>query len=369
MTQHPIQIAFCVDNRFCLPLGVLIQSLKEQTRRPLSLHIVAADLESQHRKSLESYNSNQVNVTFYDINDRRLSNLRIDKGFSERLSVATYYRFLLPDLLPQKVDKLLFLDADMLCMEPVESLYDLPLEGAISLVVPDAKLTESQRWDALNLAKSHYFNAGMMLMDLAKWRSLEITAKCFELIARNKEWEYNDQDVLNIVLNQHVTMIDKKWNCQSHGFLPETGFEPGIVHFTGAEKPWQVSCIHPFTAGFRATLGRSAYHHSSLQHYLDSHDKKAITRVLSLRSSNRSVIIYGCGQRGRRLFSYLRDNYPEIPITGFIDRSPPECDLGVPVYSQWPGDPEQSIFIGSEAFREEIIASLLQQGALKCQII
>ena len=102
----------------------------------------------------------------------------------------------------------------------------------------------------LNLDK--YFNAGVMLVNLDKWRRDGIQQKLFEYVEKNSDkilW--GDQDVLNVVLQDGIKYIDKRWNAQVGEYehcndFNKIGEEAYILHYIGKVKPWQPGNKNPF---------------------------------------------------------------------------------------------------------------------------
>jgi lipopolysaccharide biosynthesis glycosyltransferase len=370
-THNEIHIAFCVDDNFCLPLCVLIKSIQNHTHRKLCLHVVSQSLSHTNMSSLKELATKSTELTFYILGDLEASKFNIHQNFSARLTVSTYFRFLLSSLLPKSIAKLLFLDADMLAREDVGLLYDSNIQGATAAVVDDSKLSASKRWRTLGLQNGHYFNAGLMLMDMQKWRANAVSEKCFELLEQGKTWEYNDQDILNVVLDGQLHMLDQNWNRQSYGLDSKSDEKAKIVHFTGAEKPWHISCIHPFCEEFREVLKQTTYASDPLVNYLDADDHVLIERLKNLNPNlgKINVLIYGCGQRGRRIFHYIQDNHKEIQVSGFIDKAMQGQYQGLPIFNQWPVQSKDKVIIGSEAFRNEIIETLTAAGVAPTSVI
>lgn len=367
--HYPINLVFCIDEKFSFPLGILIQSLIETSTKPLRLHILCSSLSESNQTRLASYISEGVSVDFYQVDSQMLGALTVSECFSERLSVATYFRFLLTSFIPADIDRVLFLDADMLALQNVAPIFDIELGNAFAAVVEDAKLTELKRWLPLELASGYYFNAGMMLIDMKKWRCQGISELCIQEALNHPEWEYNDQDVLNVVLDGKVKLVSPVWNLQSFSVQQNTNFQPVLVHYTGSEKPWQVSCIHPYKDNYLNVYRRSAYGDVAIGHYLDHFDRQLIAKVEQFIPVVKELVIYGCGQRGRRLYHFLCEHFQDIVIQGFIDkRSLGEYD-GLPVLNEWQNSPTSHILICSAAYRSEIEHQLIENGALPEHII
>lgn len=207
------------------------------------------------------------------------------KGWGIHASKSTYYRLLLSEFLDPSIKEILYLDVDTLVLEDIRALFDnTDLSNHVAAVVLDA-INANEYIDSIStiyssndkkqyfpVKFSKYFNAGMLLINLDKWRQDNIGLKCIDLIKVGLP--FLDQDALNIAIPDPL-IIDGKWNFQTtalyayeYSFVknkllnraPGKDFseiknsilesdilssmdDPAIVHFT-AFKPWQnhVNC-------------------------------------------------------------------------------------------------------------------------------
>ena len=202
------------------------------------------------------------------------------KGWGTHASKSIYYRLILSELLDPNIKEILYLDVDTLVLKDIRALFDnTDLSESIAAVVLDAVIANesndkiisisdpNDKKQCLNINLSNYFNSGMLLINLDKWREYQIGLKCLELVKCNLL--YPDQDALNIAITDPL-FIDSKWNFQTaiyyaYEFNPMQGNfsfrsgykdlspvknqklaeqiissvdDPAIVHFT-AFKPWQ----------------------------------------------------------------------------------------------------------------------------------
>jgi len=180
--------------------------------------------------------------------------------FDGHATIATYFRLLLPEILPAAVDKVLFIDSDAIVSADLSSLWHLPLQGRALAAIAEHRVSCSDH----GYAFGHYFNAGVMLVDLEKWRQSDLLRKG-KVFAKNnpdrlRHW---DQDVLNHVFEDDWLMIPDRWNACPHLFgltgeydynkylfteaEQEAIHNPAIIHYAGPGKikPWNALCIHP----------------------------------------------------------------------------------------------------------------------------
>lgn len=148
-----------------------------------------------------------------------------------KVSFSTYYRLIIDQLLPTDVNYAAYLDVDMLVLGDIRNLFDQhKLEGKVLGAVldigisyiEDGKEEQDYIYDYykadptkfIKISKLHYFNAGMLLINLQEWRKQQITQKSLEC-AQTIELRYHDQDILNHVCKDRVELLDLSWNFQN----------------------------------------------------------------------------------------------------------------------------------------------------------
>lgn len=184
-----------------------------------------------------------------------------------RISRVMWYRLYLPDLL-HGLDRVLYVDCDVVVMNDLRPLWETSLGDALVGAVSNVfERGFEHRARELGLAgPSHYFNSGVLLMDLKAWRR-ERTAQHVLAIARERarELAWPDQDALNMALTGRWRALHPRWNCQNSLFyfahaadtfgpdrVREAIRDPGLLHFEGGAlaKPWHYLCKHPFRAEY-----------------------------------------------------------------------------------------------------------------------
>ncbi|GGE44361.1 lipopolysaccharide biosynthesis glycosyltransferase [Pedobacter psychrotolerans] len=179
---------------------------------------------------------------------------------SHHISIATYFRLLIPDILPLYVEKVLFLDSDILIQSSLQELWDTDIKEHYLAATIAAGMDDYPQEIGLD-KNSLYFNAGVMLLNLKKIRNFKLFSKSLHLIQneshRIKWW---DQDILNILFLDSWLPIKLKWNVQPFIFNKELknsdnqnlierydkfGYEeaikfPIVIHFAGGNKPWLI---------------------------------------------------------------------------------------------------------------------------------
>jgi lipopolysaccharide biosynthesis glycosyltransferase len=239
-----IHIVVAADISYQQHLGVMLCSLFENNaNRRMMIHLILNFKENKDslklRKLVRDYNRN---LRVYQVEEGWGKDLKVDG----HVSVSTYYRLLIPTLLPNEVEKVLYLDSDMVVLRSIDELWNTNLDNkALAAVVEPSHY----RHAALNISPTmSYFNAGVMLMNLTIWRNEKLAARAVQFVHEHPEKiEFWDQDALNATLPGRWKELPSHWNqtsvvWDSYGQDP---ILPGIVHFTGSSKPWHYHNQHP----------------------------------------------------------------------------------------------------------------------------
>jgi lipopolysaccharide biosynthesis glycosyltransferase len=173
-----------------------------------------------------------------------------------RFSRAVFRRLFLDEILPEHIERIVTVDSDMLIVRPglkrLES-FDLggrPLAAAYDMIFlmdlkGDALARQFQRSRlALGLAlDTPYFNAGLMAIDRAAWRSEKLTERVVKALRDEPErYPFMEQDALNATLKGNFMALSPRFNFMGDFFLLdlERQLEPIVLHFVNAPKPWEL---------------------------------------------------------------------------------------------------------------------------------
>jgi lipopolysaccharide biosynthesis glycosyltransferase len=224
-------IGCATDQNYAQHLGIMIYSLMLNTASPklFDIYIVDGGILPEDIKRFE-----QIEAKF----GCKLVFLKPDRKYFEKLKVfeiyseATYYRYFLLDTLP--VEKMLFLDCDMVIEGDVTELYNTDQQGNILSAVYEV-LCPVKHLEKINLTKS--FNAGMMLIDCKKWQEQQISQKAYQYQIDNEHLlEYPDQDSLNIILKDSWQIVPYRWNAIARLGLVKLGIGKADFRFFSKEE-------------------------------------------------------------------------------------------------------------------------------------
>jgi len=231
-----INICLACDDNYAQYAGVTVASILANAASEDNLHIYILDggISEQHKTEIFSLKSiRDCDITFVSINEELFESYRKIRT-PKHISIATFYRLKLASLLPY-IDKIIYLDCDIVVNTSLAELFNIDLDGYYIAGVLDI---------GKKLLKKNpcYVNAGMLVMNLQKFRKDGLEQRFLEYATDNIEnIKYGDQDIINNVCNGCVKLADERWNVQSSNFTNRSSYthNPKIIHFIAKKKPWQ----------------------------------------------------------------------------------------------------------------------------------
>lgn len=267
-----MDIVACTDRRFVMPTGVMMYSVCINHDTDITFHVITDDsVTDADKASLAGTVApfKGKTVTFYTIEPEKLS-VDLPMGLRRpELTRATYYRLWLTEILPAEIDKVLYLDGDIIVRSSLLPLWDIDLSGYALGAVPDMSEAVMDKYGRLGYAPElGYFNAGVLMVNLDYWRRNAVVQEFMAMLMhRPEDLHCHDQDVLNYCFREAKLNLSIKYNVQD-GFLYEVAYydyrkykqqvaearrSPVIIHYTHAKPWWTYSRhVHPWRNSFFA---------------------------------------------------------------------------------------------------------------------
>lgn len=187
-----------------------------------------------------------VSLAFYTVDDSSI------RGLNDKWSIYTWYRVLLPSLLPADVCKVLYLDTDTLVTGDLTDLFSIDMTGKAVACAIDIMSFDDDAFERCGFPKEkEYVCAGVMLMNLSFWRECGLSEKVIKYGRENDERiQFADQDTINILCQDLKIVLPMKYGIQEGFFRRESLYsspykeqllecvdDPRIVHYAGY-APW-----------------------------------------------------------------------------------------------------------------------------------
>lgn len=252
--QMSCPIVLACDEAYAMPLATTLRSIVEANPDawPLNFHVLFDDFsESTQKKVLDSLPNESALIRWVPVDMGLFGELTT----MSHISKMTFARFLIPRIFPDNVSRVLYLDADLLVLDDLRPLWETNLGGAVLGAVLDGldwqiKYGKPGFEEFLKKVPcvQHYFNAGVLLIDLERWRKELISEKALEYLTCHPQSPFADQDAINVACDGLWKKLDPRWNFHEHHYektIADMGpyDKPGIVHFVTSLKPWKPSSI------------------------------------------------------------------------------------------------------------------------------
>ena len=273
-SDESIVVVCAADDNYAMPLAVMARSIVENLSNNWKLILFIVDggiKDCNKQKILKSLHSEKCEIHFIPKPEFLLHEIEAAynhlqekedaTGILKHLSSASYYRLLISELLPNQFEKAIYLDCDLVVNGRLDQLWRSELGENYVLAVQDTLIRYVSNhlgllnYKELNIpASTKYFNAGVLVINLKKWRDDGITTRAIEYLKQNIEYiRFHDQDILNALLADQWGELDPRWNlllphALAYSSWKESPFSedvyntliqnPYIIHYASELKPW-----------------------------------------------------------------------------------------------------------------------------------
>jgi lipopolysaccharide biosynthesis glycosyltransferase len=269
-----INIVTSCDNAYAQHTTVFLKSLFQKNQNIRKIFILVPN-NFIHRRSLERNLSSHVRcLEFLTINLPENASFKV----SHHITVASYFRLVLDQVVPASIGRVIYLDSDVLINGPLDELWAVDLQNYMIAAVSDSIVGENRPLreeigKRIGLAPtSNYFNAGVLAIDLCRWRNARLGKRALDFVLDYPDMiTYWDQCALNHVVRGQFKELAKEWNFQTNHLrwsanrkctrdsLREVDAAK-IVHFVGSRKPWLYRTNHPMKWLYWEYLRQTEWH-------------------------------------------------------------------------------------------------------------
>ncbi len=241
LNKKDINILVSFNDAYLDHAILMIKSLKINTHLNINVFLIYQNLSNDSINKFKDFMKEIGTLTLIKYEDD------IDLPINiKHISIETYFRLFAPYLIDKNVDRILYLDCDLIINKSIDGFYNMDIEDNIIAGVINFDSDSCLYNDRLKLPHDNpYINAGVLLIDLKKYRDFIDKDTIIKFIENNyKILDYQDQDVLNALFLNKIKLVDIKYNYQITQIIPghET-YDNNIVHYCNKHKPWETDFI------------------------------------------------------------------------------------------------------------------------------
>ena len=257
-----MHIVFCLDNNYVPYCATTIASvIANNQKEEITFHLFVDGITDVNRKKLQEWvcGIERKCIKFYELSEDDFKDFPVGDAY---INLTTYFRLVIQDKLPA-IEKVIYLDCDTIVNGSLKELWNTEMGNCAVAGVRDRVNDSIRLYNRLRYPMHNgYVNAGVLLINLKKWRVFHVFDKAKEIAkAMPKALKNHDQDIINILFHDNKLMLPfrynlleyylyvEEWLYLDHKYYPEiieACKNPTIIHFCMPQKPWHYECINPF---------------------------------------------------------------------------------------------------------------------------
>lgn len=304
--DNKINIVFASDNNYAQHTAVAMASVLVNTKVPqrIQFYLIDDEIQQENKEKITKTVQNLGgNIEFIKIKNSRLEDCYV----SGELSRASYFRLDIANILDENIEKIIYLDCDLLVYDDIEKMWQLdmggkPVAATCDLGIMASARVRKQKNKFIGLPfDAPYFNAGVLIMDLKKWRDGNYAEAIIALATQNK-YTNHDQDALNKFFMNNWQEIPLRWDVIPPVFnlflkivtkpdlrkkAIEAKLNPAIFHYAGGYKPWEYEIHDGFNDKYYEYLKLTEYKDAKMPQFDKRRKNRSIKRqMLRLKMGN-----------------------------------------------------------------------------------
>ena len=262
MRKKVIPIYFASDKNYLPYLTVAIKSLVDHasSKNIYKIYILSADLTDYDIPEIRSYITDNIIIDVVNVNSK-IESIRDKVALRDYYSVSIYFRLFIPTLFPE-YNKAIYLDSDIVLNRDIADLYNEFIGDNYLGAVLDETVWSNKDFifyttQSLGITEKQYFNSGVLIMNLKKFRDNDIENDFYSWINNKKlATVAPDQDYLNIICKNKVKYLAPGWNNMPLSDLSADKLY--LIHYNMFMKPWKYANVK-FDSYFWQTAAKTSY--------------------------------------------------------------------------------------------------------------
>lgn len=242
-------IAVVINEGYLSHMFTMLNSLfLNNKHKNFVIYILNSSLTKKDKKQIQKFFTRfNMQYVLLEVDDTLLSEAPI---LDKNMSLEAYYKLLLPLQIPDSVERLLYLDSDIIINGHIDELYEIELDDKAFGAVRDYAIDQDIPYKTRLMDEEYtYFNSGVLLVDMIRLRGIYDWEYILKYIEREKRnFRFHDQEVLNAIFHKDVKILDEKFNYLTlyrelwepiNYKWKNQGTEIIVIHYAGGvDKPW-----------------------------------------------------------------------------------------------------------------------------------
>ncbi len=261
------------DDNYAGVMAASINSIAQNNSEAMKIYIIDDGISNFNKKKIFEIISryNNLDIQFIDFGVYGKKIKKLVKTTNPPLPLITFARLFISEMISD--DMVLYVDCDTICCGDISEFWNTDMSGKMIAGVWDTVDEKVKAYIGLN-KNDRYINAGIILIDLKKWRENDCTSKAIDYInKKGGSVMHNDQGVINALFRNDIKIIEPKYNAMTPVFLIspskilkyfnleeyysyeeilEAKRNPIFIHFVRftTSRPWEEKCCHPLKNEF-----------------------------------------------------------------------------------------------------------------------
>lgn len=281
--KEKLCVAYGADDNYAKILGISMLSLFQSNKdfNEIVVYIMDCKISDINKEKLIKIADEYNRKLYFASMEDSISGLNLNMG-ARKIAIASYSRLFLSSVIPDTYNKVLYLDCDTIVRGNLSKLWDVDLTDYMAAGVLDT--VERHFLRKIGLSQSDlYVNAGILLINLTKWRNENIEQQFLNFIEKFEgNVPHHDQGTINAVCNKKILIISPEYNVTSNIYtfsaktikriyfmnkyysqkkLDDAKNNPAILHYTTGlvGRPWEKNCTHPMKEEFIKVAEKSPW--------------------------------------------------------------------------------------------------------------
>lgn len=242
--KKEMNVLVSVNKGYLEELKEMIFSFAYNNRKKynINVYLMYIELDEENLKNIGNFIKNKCKSNFIPVkfDSNPIEDMPVDDGEGGFFGLEAYSRLFSPYQLPQSIDRLLYLDADLICDGDMSELYEMDFEDNCFIACQDVGAGDEEK-TRLGLPTDYkYINSGVLLINTKKIREVYSQKDIINLIvSQSKILKYPDQDFINKNFEGMIKIMHRKFNLVLKDIKKEeVDFDIKIYHYAGGVKPW-----------------------------------------------------------------------------------------------------------------------------------